>query len=370
MYPIKVFDSDFTFLGEIDDYEYLQWNRRYRKFDSVNLEINRYKKHADKLQKGNIIVIERNEKFRAAIIRQRELGLDDTGKISETWKIVAQCAGKYLSSRLALHLTNTGTGYDTQNDIAETVMKHYVDVNMINDTDTNRNIPNLIIAADQMRGANIKYNARFQHLDILMEELSLISGLGWEVYADIEQKKFIFDVIEGKDRTAGQTVNAPVIFSPEFDNVKMLEYFESDLNVKNVAYVAGQGEAQDRAVAEVSEGSFSGYARHETFVDARDLEDNLEQRGLERLSETKEEVALEFQILPYSNFKYLVDYDLGDIVTVVCPGIAEMNSRIIEISEEYTVDGELLSLVTGAEIPDLIKLIKLDRKNTLTEVYR
>jgi len=177
-------------------------------------------------------------------------------------------------------------------------------------------------------------------------------------------------VLEGKDLTAGQSINSPVIFSPEFDNIRVLGYRESQLDTKNVAIVAGQGEAAERMIEIV--GSGSGINRREMFIDARDLEDaeGLIQRGNERLAELKETTVLEFETLPYSNFKYMQDYDLGDIVTINYPEIATMDSRIIEVTEEITTAGENYKLVVGKEYPDLISILKRDRKNTLTEVYR
>jgi len=177
-------------------------------------------------------------------------------------------------------------------------------------------------------------------------------------------------VLEGKDLTAGQSINSPVIFSPEFDNIRVLGYRESQLDTKNVAIVAGQGEAEERMIEIV--GSGSGINRRELFIDARDLEEAeaLKQRGNERLEELKETTVLEFETLPYSTFRYLQDYDIGDIVTIAYPGVATMDSRIIEVNEEVTTTGENYRLVVGKEYPDLISLLKRDRKNTLTEVYR
>jgi len=370
MKPLKIFDSDFKFLAEIDDYEYFSWTRRYRKYDSFTLHINRHKNHTEHLIVGNIIAYERDGKFRGGIIQHRELGLDENGKISETWVIVGNCLDRVFEDRIALHNVSTGSGYDVQNDVAETVMKHYVNINCVNAVNPDRNIPNLVIATNKIRGNTVKYSARFQAIAQVLEELSLVSGLGHEVNIDLDNKIFIFDVLEGKDLTAGQSINSPVIFSPEFDNIRVLGYRESQLDTKNVAIVAGQGEAAERMIEIV--GSGSGINRREMFIDARDLEDaeGLIQRGNERLAELKETTVLEFETLPYSNFKYMQDYDLGDIVTINYPEIATMDSRIIEVTEEITTAGENYKLVVGKEYPDLISILKRDRKNTLTEVYR
>ena len=54
------------------------------------------------------------------------------------------------------------------------------------------------------------------------------------------------------DRSWGNGVNDVVSFSPKFGNVKLISYVDSSINSKNIAYVAGQGEANARDVDEVS----------------------------------------------------------------------------------------------------------------------
>ena len=83
------------------------------------------------------------------------------------------------------------------------------------------------------------------------------------------QLQWVFDVVEGKNLVAGQSINPPVIFSPQFESLKSLQYTQSELNYKNVAIVAGQGEGIERRVIEV--GDFSAFNRHEIFIDARDV---------------------------------------------------------------------------------------------------
>src|SRR5690606_9932347 len=120
---------------------------------------------------------------------------------------------------------------------------------------------------------------------------------------------------------------------PEFGNVQMLGYRYSTLDTRNVAYVAGQGEAAERMVIEVSNGTPVGFDRREILIDARDQEtaEQLQQRGREKLAEYGEETVMEVEYLPGGPFAYGVDFDLGDIVHVWYPGIVEMDARIIEV---------------------------------------
>lgn len=209
------------------------------------------------------------------------------------------------------------TAYDNKSGNAETVMKNYVNQNLVNPVDSRRKIPQLVIVPDKQRGIHMTYASRFKNTAEEMRTLSLTSGLGWDVTLDIANKQWVFDVVEGRNLTAGQPVNPPVIFSTQFESLKSLHYTQSELNYKNVAIVAGQGEGVERRVIEV--GNYAAINRHEVFIDARDVaevDDNeqplpvdqiiqaLTVRGQQQLYELLQEEYLEGQILTNSPFIY------------------------------------------------------------------
>lgn len=370
--PILIFDTNMQYVTQIDDYEYLAWIRKWRRPHSFELHINRYKHNTEYLRKGYFIVINHVSGYRVGRIEHREITLDQDGKLSETWKILGKNISSFFESRLALHQTNTGSGYDVFIGTAEEAMRHYVNINCINPVDPNRVIPNLILGTNLSRGINVQYRARFQPIAQILEEISFISGLGYEVLFDIDDLKFVFEVLEGRDLTPGQSENPPVIFSPEFGNVKLLGYRDSELELKNVTYVAGQGEAAARMVIEVSEGNKLGFDRREVLIDARDLETTtqLEQRGRERLAEYSDEIVMEMEYTPSESFVYLIDFDLGDIVHTVYPGIGEMSARIIEVRESIDREGVNVTITLGNEWPDLVSVINREQKMLGLEVRR
>ncbi|MEY9096291.1 siphovirus ReqiPepy6 Gp37-like family protein [Paenibacillus sp. RC84] len=373
MYPILVFDSDMNYLAQIDDYEYLQWTRRWRKPHSWELHINRYKKHVELLMPDHFIAVKRGGKWRTGRIGHKEIGLTQEGKISENWTVKGYSLDGVFYDRIALHNVSSGNGYDEQNAAAEDVMRHYVNINCINPVDATRTIPFLHLGNGLARGKKVQVRARFQTIAQLLEDLSLGSGLGYETTIDLANQRFVFDVLEGHDLTPNQTEHSPVIFSPEFDNVKLLGFRLNRMDAKNTAIVAGQGEAQERLIINISDPALTGFARREVFIDARDLQtaEQLLQRGTERLNESKEELVMEIEHLPNGPFKYMVDFDIGDIIHANYPGIGSTESRIIEVVEEVTPDqGDSFKLIIGKEWPDLISVLKADRKNLEVEVRR
>jgi hypothetical protein len=350
MQPIRVLTPSFQFLGEIDDYESLQFIRRFHKPGEFELHINVNKNLTETLQEDNLVVLSPKK---VGVIRHRELSRENT----EQLMIKGYTLQGILSRRITV--PPTGQAYDKIKANAETVLKHYVRQNAVEPVDPNRTIPNLVIAADLQRGIGIDWQSRFKNLVDELESISFSAGLGWDVFLDLEQQKWVFEVYEPRNLTASQSELPPVIFSMDFDNIRNQTFTDSAINYKNYGYIGGQGEGEDRAVVEV--GNASGLSRIETFIDARDIEDgeNLTVRGQQKLQEMQKILSFESEILTYGPFVYEKDWDLGDIVTVQDKkwGIT-LDTPITEVKEIYEPGGFRLEATFGNTIPTLIERIK------------
>lgn len=379
--PIRILSLNMDILAEIDNYESMFFNRSWHGIGAIELRINRHMKYANTLLKDNLILIgtDLNKVF---IIKHREIELDESGKVTENWLIKGYALKSIIAQRITMPPAHTA--YDYKSGSSETIMKHYVNNNLVNPVDSRRKIPQLVIAPDLQRGAHTTYSSRFKNVAEEVSTLSIASGLGWDVTLDIKNKKWVFDIVEGKSLIAGQSLNPPVIFSPQFDSLKSLQYTQSELNYKNVAIVAGQGEGVDRRVIEV--GNFLGINRHEIFIDARDVSEtddddqplpeqqiiqSLTDRALQQLHELMQEEYLEGQILTNSPFKYQKDYDLGDVTTIQNNdwGIT-MDARITEIKEVHETTGFSIEATFGNDRPTLIQKIKQELSQISGEVRR
>lgn len=379
MKPIRIITPGFELRGEIDDYASMWFTRSWHGIGQMELRINRYKKHVEHLIKNNIIMVNPKKVY---IIKHREIELDENGKATENWVIKALQLKVITGQRITVPPTTTA--YDNKQGNAETVMKHYVDRNIVNPLDANRSINQLLIAQNNNRGPTVSWQSRFKNLAEELADISLNSGLGWDITLDIPNKKWLFEVYVGKSLIASQSLLPPVIFSPQFDSLQSLHYSESELNYKNAAYVGGQGEGINRRVIEI--GNDNGLLRHEVFIDARDVEEKdendqplpeaeiistLTERGQQKLQEFLQEEYLEGQILTKSPFTYEKDYDLGDIVTIQNKswGVT-MDARITEVKEIYETGGYKIESTFGNNRPTLIKKIKQELSQISGEVRK
>ncbi|MED4299743.1 siphovirus ReqiPepy6 Gp37-like family protein [Geobacillus stearothermophilus] len=350
MQPIRILTPSFQFLGEIDDYESLQFIRRFRKPGEFELHINMNKNLTETLQEDNLVFLSPRK---VGVILHRELSRDNT----EQLVVKGYTLQGILSRRITV--PPVGQAYDKIKANAETVLKHYVRQNAVEPADPNRIIPNLVIADDLQRGLIVDWQSRFKNLVDELESISFSAGIGWDVFLDLQQQKWVFEVYVPRNLTTSQNTLPPVIFSVDFDNIKNQTFTDSAINYKNYGYIGGQGEGEDRAVVEV--GNASGLSRIETFIDARDIEEgeNLTTRGQQKLQEMQKILSFESEILTYGPFVYEKDWDLGDIVTVQDKkwGIT-LDTPITEIKEIYEPGGFRLEATFGNTVPTLIERIK------------
>jgi len=359
--PIRIISPNFNLLGEIDDYESLQFTRRFYKVGEFELHINLNKANTDTLIKNNLILLGISFN-KVGIIMHREIEQDDNG--SDTLTIKGPTLKGVMSRRLIV--PPTSSAYDSQSGNIETILKAFVNNNVVNPTDADRKIPQVSIATDQKRGKSDSWRSRFEALSDKLAEIGEYASIGWDVVLDIKNKTWVFDVVEGKNLTVNQDTLPPVIFSTDFDNVLNPHYTESILSSSNVGYAGGSGDEASRLIQKV--GSMTGLERIESFLDCSQAADATElvTVGTQKLSEVQETKTFEFSIIPDNTFQYEKDYDLGDIVTAQSRKWSiTMDCQITEVKEIYETDGFKLEVTFGNGIPNLLTTLKQDLKKVV-----
>lgn len=353
MKPIRILSPTLEIQGEIDNYLSFSISRRYHSSGDFQLVTNRKVQNADKLSINKLVMLGADTS-KVGIIKYKEIKTNDKGE--EILTVKGYTLGGVLKQRITI--PPAGLAYDIQESNGETVMKHYVRRNCLDNP--GMEFPMLEISSNQNRGENIKWQSRYKNLEEELELISRLTNIGWYIYLDLELKKWIFDIYNGRNFSASQNINPPVIFSPDFENVKSQEYINSLVHFGNYAIVAGQGEGEQRDV--IMTGSEAlGLDRHVIFVDARDIEnmDDLEDRGRIKLNEYKETISFKSEVLPRGPFEYQKDWDLGDIVTVQNKDWnITTDARITEVTEVYEAGGFKLNVSFGDNLPTLTEKIK------------
>lgn len=351
---IRIISPNFELLGEIDDYESLIFIRKFFKVGEFELHINLGKQNVDKLQEDNLIIL--GTCFnKVGIIEHIEKSMTEEGK--EELLVKGTTLKGIIKRRITVPPATQP--YDNAIGLQETIIKQLINNNIVNPVDKDRIISNFAIAADKSRGEQDAWRTRYENLADKITEIAEYSELGWDVVLDIENNKFVFDVLEGKNLTADQEENPPCIFSVDFDNIKNKHFIRSLLNYKNIGYCGGKGENEDRLIQML--GEVKGLSRREIFIDCSQAEDIIELKsmGQQKINDYKITESFEAEVLPIGSFVYGQDWNLGDIVTVMDRkwGIV-LNTRVTEVKEIYEVNGFNLECIFGNHIPNLLDSIK------------
>ncbi len=341
---IRFYDSDMNFIGVMENQVSLIWTRKYYEPGKARLFAPLTEENERLTRKGNLIW-KRGSK-EAAVIEDRVL--DDT-----TTPATIEVTGRFLSSYMDRRLIRPKVTFNG-----------YVEVAMRTLLSGVAAIPRVELGTLNNFTETVSFQATYKNLLTYQEKLSKCSDIGFRFRPDFSAKKIYFETYKGKDRSRSQSTNSRVIFSERYDNLNGIIYRENDQLLKNVVYIGGEGEGSERTF--VSYGDATGLGRRELFVDARDItreegmtqeqyEEKLLQRGHEKNTEYQESKSINCITDADANFKYRVDYDLGDIVTVEKKawGIS-VDYRITEIEEVYEQGGMKVSPTFGTMLPETI----------------
>lgn len=385
---IEIMNTDFELEGIITNYESLIFIRNFYECGTFELTINKNKANTDKLIKDNFLIINKND--------EKVLVIDEvicfSNQNAKTLKVIGTCIKGITKRRII-----ATSGYDRITETeAENIQKHYVRNHLVeshfirnNEESTRtpeRDISWLKIATSQNRGIRSVWQARLTNLHDELKHISEDTELGWKIYLDRNEKCFYFDSIEGIDRTVNQISNPTthkmlshkthqelqeythkqlqgiikhpyIIFSEKKKNLLNAKVTDDDSNYKNVGYVAGSGENEDRLISVI--GNETGFNRREVFLDLNNIDDpdELISEGQKSLNEYKIVQSIEGNIREIPNMEYEKNWNLGDLVTVESNGIYE-DKRIIQVKEIYERNSITIEVGFGDKIPSLADKLK------------
>ena len=364
----EVNDTTFDSIGEVNQYESLIWPDKFNGFGTFELWAPITNENSQYFKKGNILWSGGDN---AAVVEIVKSEIDENG--TKTYNVKGRTLEMLLTTRIIW-----GT-YNAVNKDASTAMYEIVNQNCVNPSNANRKIPYLKLAEDLKFGGKITYQKTGGEVYDSLSTIASTYDLGFSVLFKPKTKELIFEVVEGVDRTVEQNTNDPVEFSTELEDLLSSSYYTNDQDVKNVAFVQGEGSGSSRKSVTSGEADSKGFGRRELYVDARDLQSTsvdengeeqnlspteytqvLTQRGDDKLSECKTTETFEAQIRVFGDVQYEfgVDYKKGDKVTVRDEQLnVVVSARITEVQEEFD-DEYALVLTFGYSYPTIMQKVK------------
>lgn len=364
----EVNDMTFDSIGEVNQYESLIWPDKFNGFGTFELWAPITDENSQYFKKGNILWCGGDN---AAVVEIVKSEIDENG--TKTYNVKGRTLEMLLTTRIIW-----GT-YNAVNKDASTAMYEIVNQNCVNPSNANRKIPYLKLAEDLKFGGKITYQKTGGEVYDSLSTIASTYDLGFSVLFKPKTKELIFEVVEGVDRTVEQSINDPVEFSTELEDLLSSSYYTNDQDVKNVAFVQGEESGSSRKSVTSGEANSKGFGRRELYVDARDLQSTsvdengeeqnlspteytqvLTQRGDDKLSECKTTETFEAQIRVFGDVQYEfgVDYKKGDKVTVRDEQLnVVVSARITEVQEEFD-DEYALVLTFGYSYPTIMQKVK------------
>lgn len=380
---IEIINTNFELLGIITNFESLicVWN--YYECGTFELNINKNKANTNKLKKDNMLIVNKRDDKILLIDKV----VIDTNKNSKTMKVTGTCIKGITKRRIVA--TN---GYDRVAETqAENIQKHYLKNHLVESyydkiRTPERDVTWLKIATTQNRGIKTVWQARLTNLHDELKHISEDTGLGWYGYLSRTEKCIYFDSLKGTDRTVNQvedsntheflktltheqlqaytheqlqgTIKHPyIIFSEKKKNLLEGKTTDDNSNYKNVGYVAGKGENEDRLITVL--GNATGFERREVLIDLNNIDDpdELKTEGQKKLDTYKILKSIEGKVYQVPNMEWEKDFFLGDVVTLESDGIYE-DKRIIQAKEIYERNNKTVELGFGDKVPSLGEEIK------------
>lgn len=318
--------ENFELQGLITQYDSLRWTRRFNDIGECEIEMP-FDEDVFRLLKINTLLYHKQNK-EACFILQKNVTTDSYG----VEKLII--IGKSISCILENRITSF-TGDTTVSNLVTKLLNE----NFIKATNINRNIPDLVLGSVTLKN-NPMISVKYENANVytMIKEIAQQYDIGFRVNYDIPNKRYVFELYEG-------TIQTDVKFSKEFNNVLEQEYYLDTTAHKNTCIV----ENDEGSTTIVNDGN-KGLDRKETYMklDSQSTATAQEQGKIYlqqfKISETLDTVMDTNSI----QFFYLVDWNLGDVVTTINKKLGvTIQKNVVEIEEFYDTTGMNLAVTFG-----------------------
>jgi hypothetical protein len=347
--PLRVFDSNLTFIAEVDAYEQAYFIRSQSGCGTFEIKINYNANFASIFQKDYFVWFSPDVR-RIGIIEDLSKEVDQDGKGSQKITITGKEAKGIFARRLIIPAS--GNNYYTQNAPIETVIKNAIYDQCGAGASASRQISILTIATDQSRGNTYTIQRFYTNLadDLKSAAEAQNHYMGWYCYLDTVNLKLVLECNPGTDHSASQVTNPVIIFSSNYDTLKKATITDQSSGYKNVVYVGGQGELANKTIIKVhSTTEPTNITRREEYIDESSLQTTtaLTNAGTSELASlSAASFSVDAQTLVKSPFVLGTDYDLGDLITIKEYGTS-WDVQITEVEESWENNNYEITMTFG-----------------------
>lgn len=228
-------------------------------------------------------------------------------------------------------------------------------------------IPNLDLKDFDTSGEDIKIGIPYGPLYKALKELAMSYEIGmsitleanvfhWPPLGDSSQFYLGFRSYRGLDRTSAQNVNPIVRFSPDMDSFADIKEIHSIAALKTLVYAFAPGNPDGLAtvpgMSRLSGDQYTGFDLRAQMVFAEDITTDqvgndasvlleiLNSRAQDELTTNRYIKAVDGEIVPESQLKYGIHYNLGDIIEVQGNSEVVQAARVTEYIRSQDSTGE------------------------------
>lgn len=335
---IFVYDKGLNLLGIIDEFNSLQWTRRYFEAGEFELRVTPDQNNVKLLTKKDNILI-RDNYTESAIIEGFDF--EDNGEEAEL-----TVSGRFLSSVFDRRILQKTVNFSGESINA---MKTLIN-------NATKICDNFELEQTQSESKNIDFQCTYKNLYEYLVKISKYSLVGFRLVPNIENKVFIFETYEGIDRSSSQMENERYAFSDDQANIEKASLIYSSNTEYNFALVGGPGEGSSRKLKTVKKGNPTGFDLREIFVDSKNTQDNT---NIDNQLITEGENALTDETYTFDATatdveNYKVKWDLGDIVDIKKEDWnITSKERIIEVKEVIEDGKKTITPGFGTPLPEV-----------------
>lgn len=342
---VRCYDTALNLKHIIENFTSLQWERKYNECGNFSLVAPLTKENREALSLDSIVWI--RGKPDGGIIESISMTTTD-GVDTIT------ASGRFLPGIMARRLIYPTFNFSGR---VEQVMRDMFSQAV--------GFPGVVLGPDNGFTETVEsIQATYKELLVYEQNLAKSANFGIRFTPDDRTQKITFNIFKGVDRSLNQSERPRVVFSDEYENLTSVDYTDSTQLHHNVCVVGGQEEQDYKVYETVGETGSTGFNRREVYFEG-DVQSNgmtwaayiaaLRQRGQTILDQSLESESFQCTTQFNGNFKYGVDYDLGDIVSIYKRdwGI-ERDMRITEAKEVYESELPKIELVFGNPLPTKI----------------